>query len=72
LQELPGVLAVQIAEDAQEGERGHLAIEFSGDDAALSQVLAALISHGIPVVRFSEDTRDLEEVFMRATKGLVT
>lgn len=52
--------------------RQRLEIEFSGDDAALSGVLAALVAGGIPVVHFSEDSRDLETVFMKATKGLVT
>jgi ABC-2 type transport system ATP-binding protein len=49
-----------------------LVVEFSGDDSALSQMLAQLVEQGIPVLHFSEDNRDLEEVFMRATKGLVT
>jgi len=54
------------------GERHSLVAEFSGDDAALSQMLAQLVEQGIPVLHFSEDNRDLEEVFMRTTKGLVT
>lgn len=53
-------------------ERRLLSFEFQGNDRALSGLLAALIQEGIPVVHFSEDRRDLEEVFLRATKGLVT
>jgi ABC-2 type transport system ATP-binding protein len=49
-----------------------LEIDFSGSDLELSQLLATLITNGVPILRFSEDDRDLEEVFMRVTKGLVT
>jgi ABC-2 type transport system ATP-binding protein len=52
--------------------RSRLVFEFSGDDLALSNVLATLIQNGAPVLHFSEDNRDLEEVFLRATQGLVT
>jgi ABC-2 type transport system ATP-binding protein len=49
-----------------------LEFDFTGDDLALSNLLAALIQEGIPLIQFSSDARDMEEVFMRATKGLVT
>jgi len=38
----------------------------------VSELLRALSTQGIPVVNFSEETRDLEAVFMRATKGIVS
>ena len=50
----------------------HLEITFSGDDQALSILLADLVKSEIPILHFSEDSRDLEEVFLQATKGLVT
>lgn len=49
-----------------------LEIVFSGSDTDLAQLLENLVKNEIPVLHFSEDSRDLEEVFMRATKGLVT
>jgi len=52
--------------------RKRLRIEFGGDDAGISALLAALAARGVPVVGFSEETRDLESVFMRATKGIVS
>ncbi len=52
--------------------RKRLRIEFGGDDAAISALLSALAARGVPVVGFSEETRDLESVFMRATKGIVS
>jgi ABC-2 type transport system ATP-binding protein len=69
---LPSVASIQVL-DPQEGvERYDLRFEFTGEDPALSEVLSNLTSKGIPVVYFSENRRDLEEVFLRATKGLVT
>jgi ABC-2 type transport system ATP-binding protein len=68
----PGVLDVRIPDDGEEGERQRLEVEFSGGDRDLSAALTALTEQGIPVVHFGEDRRDLEEVFLRATKGLVT
>ena len=52
--------------------RKRIKVDFSGDDAGVSALLQALSSRGIPVVNFSEETRDLEAVFMRATKGIVS
>jgi ABC-2 type transport system ATP-binding protein len=49
-----------------------LEVAFNGDDAAVGDLLAALVGAGLPVRHFAEDRRDLESVFLRATKGLVT
>ena len=38
----------------------------------MSDVVSKLIAEGIKIIHFTEETRDLEEVFMRVTKGLVT
>ncbi len=70
---LSGLSAISaVKETGRQNGYTHLELEFSGDDAALSQVLAALVKAGIPVVHFTADSRDLEAVFLRATKGLVT
>jgi ABC-2 type transport system ATP-binding protein len=72
LQNQPGVLSVTEVQVNNGDKKAHFEIEFSGDDQVLSEILANLLGKGIPVLHFSEDNRDLEEVFMRATKGLVT
>lgn len=72
LRNCPGVASVQSLESRQNGEYAHLFLEFYGDDQALSQVLAVLVQNNFPVLRFNEDRSNLEEVFMHATKGLVT
>ncbi|MCB8922028.1 MAG: ABC transporter ATP-binding protein [Ardenticatenaceae bacterium] len=48
-----------------------LRIDFSGDDAALSDLLAGLVGQGLPIIAFSEETGDLEDVFLQVTKGIV-
>ena len=49
-----------------------LDIDFSGDDAGVSGLLQELVGRGVPVLHFSESVHDLEDVFMQATKGLVS
>jgi ABC-2 type transport system ATP-binding protein len=50
---------------------GAVRFDFNGDDEALSALLAALIAANIPVLSFSEESGDLEDVFLQATKGIV-
>jgi ABC-2 type transport system ATP-binding protein len=45
--------------------------DFTGDDEQLSALLAGLVGQGVPVLSFSEQTGDLEDVFMQVTKGIV-
>ena len=42
---------------------------FEGDDEEMSRVLAALVGRGIPVVSFAQLDGNLEDVFMKVTKG---
>ncbi len=49
-----------------------LDIDFTGDDAGVSGLLQALVGRGVPVLHFSESVHDLEDVFMQATKGIVS
>jgi ABC-2 type transport system ATP-binding protein len=74
---LPGVASVDLlnangSRTPATSPRLRLMFEFAGDDQAMTAVLASLVEAQIPVISFSADNRDLEEVFMRATKGLVT
>jgi len=48
---------------------GYLEIEFSGDDEAMATLLTNLVTHGVRITSFSEISSDLEEVFLRLTKG---
>jgi hypothetical protein len=65
----PGVIAVETLEPR--GGRCRVRVDFVGDDdgvAALNQRLNA----AVPVLGFTEETKDLESMFMRVTKGVVT
>jgi ABC-2 type transport system ATP-binding protein len=69
---LPGV--VEVMEKDGLNADGHTLLEFSfaGDDRALAGLLSALIARNIEVLHFSENKRDLEEIFLRTTRGVVT
>lgn len=51
---------------------GTLRFDFSGSDEELSQLLRELVQGGVPVLSFSEEAGDLEDVFLRVTKGVVS
>jgi ABC-2 type transport system ATP-binding protein len=69
---LPGVISVaELPANNHPGSQ-RIQVNFQGDDSSLCSLLAALVRSGIPVVDFSEQHRDLEEVFMRTTRGIVT
>ncbi|MFZ5918421.1 MAG: ATP-binding cassette domain-containing protein [Chloroflexota bacterium] len=50
---------------------GGLEVEFLGDDTATADLLAALVGQGVRVVSFTEVSGDLEDVFLRLTRGEV-
>jgi ABC-2 type transport system ATP-binding protein len=68
----PGISAVRAQDGLGNAEWISLEAEFVGDDQALQGLLASLITQGLPVVHFSEETQNLEEVFMRTTRGIVS
>jgi ABC-2 type transport system ATP-binding protein len=70
LGDCPGVGQVY-PQQSTEGSGGILEAEFSGEDEAIADLLASLLSSGVRVVSFTETTSDLEEVFLRLTQGEV-
>ena len=69
---LPGISDVRQQEGLGNSEWLSLEAQFTGNDEALQQILSSLIAQGLPVVHFSEETQNLEEVFMHATRGIVS
>ncbi|HET90501.1 MAG TPA: ABC transporter ATP-binding protein [Chloroflexi bacterium] len=65
----PDVMEVQPV--TRNGE-GDLQFLFSGDDDGLARFLSELVAAGFPVVMFREESGDLEDLFMRLTKGVVS
>ncbi|MCA8975015.1 MAG: ABC transporter ATP-binding protein [Planctomycetes bacterium] len=58
----PGVTEVIV-----EGHR--LRFDYAGDDAAMSELVARAIGQGIKVVEIARAEADLEDIFLRTTKG---
>jgi ABC-2 type transport system ATP-binding protein len=50
---------------------GALEVEFTGDDEAIAKLLESLIAAGVRVTSFTEVASDLEDIFLRLTKGEV-
>ena len=52
--------------------RTRFEFSFTGDDLAFSDFVTELTGLGLRLVHLSEESQNLEDVFMRVTKGLVT
>ena len=61
------VVQPDVSEVVVDGARVRFA--FVGDDAAMSGLLARAIQAGLPVVEFARAEADLEDLFLRTTKG---
>jgi ABC-2 type transport system ATP-binding protein len=72
LARIDGISTVRFREGKDNGYKVSLEVEFVGDDDAIHALLAKMLELGFPVVHFSEDTQNLEKVFMRTTKGIVS
>jgi len=67
-----GVTAVEVETELEPPGRSQIIVEYNGGDAEVTGILAKLVKANIPLLHFNEDVRDVEEVFMRATKGIVS
>jgi ABC-2 type transport system ATP-binding protein len=74
LQSRENVIEVRVPAPAEGAAAAPQVIEvdFAGGDADVSALLRDLIMRGMPVLRFDETESDLEDVFMQATKGIVS
>jgi ABC-2 type transport system ATP-binding protein len=70
LSTVPGVIDIQPIADEQGRKR--LRISFEGDDTVMSQMMQAMAAKGIAMLNFTEQSENLESVFMRLTKGIVS
>lgn len=67
---MPDVVNVEVLE--QKGGRSRVRIDFTGSDDGVAAINQKLNNESIAVLGFSEETKDLEAMFMRVTKGMVT
>jgi ABC-2 type transport system ATP-binding protein len=54
------------------GGRSRVRIDFTGDDNGVAAINQKLHGASIAILGFTEETKDLEAMFMRVTKGMVT
>lgn len=64
------VLSVEII--TPKAGRSRVRVEFSGNDDGIVALNQKLHESGIAILGFQEEVKDLEAMFMRVTKGLVT
>ncbi len=67
---IQGVVNTEILEP--KGGRSRVRIDFTGDDDGVAAINQKISAEGIAILGFSEETKDLEAMFMRVTKGIVT
>jgi ABC-2 type transport system ATP-binding protein len=51
---------------------GELKVDYTGEPDAAHEVLTALVGHGLKVRSFTEEQTDLEDIFMKVTRGVVS
>ncbi len=67
---LPNVLQAEVLE--QRAGRSRVRIDFTGNDEEVATLNQQIHNAGIAVLGFTEEMKDLETMFMRVTKGVVT
>ncbi len=60
-----------VVEVFEDSEGDVVEFVFDGDDVALAALLRHLVTHNVPVISFSSEHTDLEDLFLRLTKGEV-
>jgi ABC-2 type transport system ATP-binding protein len=65
LQVMPGIRSVRPTDR-------ELKVEYTGDPDKTFEVLAALVAQGVRVRSFTEEHTDLEDIFMKVTRGVVS
>lgn len=67
---VPGVIGVTDLEP--KSGRFRVRVDFAGDDDGVADLNAKIAAAGIAILGFAEETKDLEAMFMRVTKGIVS
>ena len=66
----PDVIGVEVLEPRS--GRWRVRVAFTGDDDGVAALNQRLTAAAVPILGFTEETKDLESMFMRVTKGVVT
>jgi hypothetical protein len=70
MQAVQDVIAVEIIEP--KGGRWRVRIDYTGDDDGVAALNQTITAAGVAIFGFNEEIKDLESVFMRVTKGIVS
>ncbi|HEX2622739.1 MAG TPA: ABC transporter ATP-binding protein [Phototrophicaceae bacterium] len=70
VQNVANVLEVEIIDP--KGGRSRVRIDFTGDDEVMAAINQSISAGGVSVLGFNEEIKDLESVFMKVTKGIVS
>ncbi|MGA7731939.1 MAG: ABC transporter ATP-binding protein [Chloroflexia bacterium] len=68
---IPPPPAMGTAASTGDNDPATIYMRVSGDNSLLGAILARLVAEGIPVFAYEEAVSDLEEIFLRTTRGLV-
>jgi ABC-2 type transport system ATP-binding protein len=63
---------VNVVDLEPKGGRQRVRIDYTGDDDGVAALNQALSAANVAVLGFAEETKDLEAMFMRVTKGIVS
>lgn len=63
---------VNVTELEPKGGRFRVRIDYTGGDEGVAALSQKLHSGNIAILGFAEETKDLEAMFMRVTKGIVS
>jgi hypothetical protein len=63
---------VNVVDLEPKGGRHRVRIDYTGDDDGVAALNQALSAANVAVLGFAEETKDLEAMFMRVTKGIVS
>lgn len=65
-----GVLTTEVIEP--KAGRWRVRIDYTGDDDGVAAINQSIMAGGVAILGFNEEMKDLESVFMRVTKGIVS
>jgi ABC-2 type transport system ATP-binding protein len=63
---------ITVADLEPKSGRSRVRIDYTGDDEGVAALNQSINAAGVAILGFTEETKDLEAMFMRVTKGIVT
>lgn len=64
-------VATEPVDDEHDDQPQTVLVDYTGNEPGMGELLALLVQNDVPVVRFTEQHSDLEDIFMQVTRGMV-